>query len=197
MRAAVVNAQREAPVNPARIARLARRAVRRLKIRSPGLLAVTFISRQRMRALNRRFLRHDRDTDVLSFRYDDADGRWPMARRAGLRPPATGDRLIVGEILVAPAAARAYAKRHGLRYQEELARYVVHGLLHWLGHRDGTPREQARMRRMEDALLDHCGVLKTPDFRLQTSDSRQQTRGQRPGLRRRSQVSGLRSQVST
>ena len=135
----VTNAQREAPVSIARTARLARRAVRRLRIRTPGRLAITFIGRHRLRVLNRRFLRHDRPTDVLSFRYDDEP--------------------IVGDILIAPAQARAYARRHGVPYAEELARYVVHGLLHWLGHRDGTPQQQKRMRRLEDQLLTTCGVL--------------------------------------
>jgi probable rRNA maturation factor len=130
----VTNAQREAPVSTVRMTRLARRAIRRLGIRVPGRLAITFVASRRLRALNRRFLRRDRPTDVLSFRYDGEP--------------------IVGDILIAPAQARAYARRHGLPYAEELARYVVHGLLHWLGHEDRTAAEQRGMRVMEDRLLD-------------------------------------------
>ena len=130
----VTNAQREAPVSTVRMTRLARRAIRRLRIRTPGRLAITFVASRRLRTLNRRFLRRDRPTDVLSFRYDGEP--------------------IVGDILIAPAQARAYARRHGLPYAEELARYVVHGLLHWLGHEDRTAAEQRGMRVMEDRLLD-------------------------------------------
>lgn len=130
----VVNAQREAPVPLIRMTRLARRAIRRLRIRAPGTLAIAFIDSRRMRRLNKRFLRHDRPTDVLSFRYDGEP--------------------IVGDIVIAPAQARAYARRHGIPYAEELSRYVVHGLLHWLGHEDRTAAERRKMRVMEERLLE-------------------------------------------
>ena len=133
MRISVRNEQRDAPVNVARMARLARRSVRRLRIRARGTLAVTFIDAHRMRALNRRFLRHDRTTDVLSFRYDGEP--------------------IAGDIVISPSAAQRYARRHGVPYTEELSRYVVHGLLHWLGHEDRTAAQQRKMRAMEDRLL--------------------------------------------
>ena len=135
----VTNAQREVRVNRAPLARLAKRAMRQLRIRTPGTIAITFLGRRQIQVLNRRFLRHDRPTDVLSFRYDGH--------------PSNGHAGIVGEIFIAPALARAYARRHGLAYDEELARYVVHGLLHWLGHDDATPTQRRKMRAMEDALL--------------------------------------------
>ncbi|MBI2104669.1 MAG: rRNA maturation RNase YbeY [Candidatus Omnitrophica bacterium] len=148
----ITNAQREAPVSTARMTRLARRAVRRLGMREPGRLAITFIGQHRLRALNRRFLRRDLPTDVLSFRYDDEP--------------------IVGDILIAPAQARAYARRHGIPYAEELARYLVHGLLHWLGHLDSTPQQRRNMRQREDDLLAACGVLTSRDRRQGTGDKR-------------------------
>ena len=134
----VVNAQRRWPVRVPSLRRLAERAVRRLKIRTPGTLAITFIGAQRMRVLNRRFLRHDHVTDVLSFRYDGEP--------------------VVGEVLIAPRAARAYARAHRVSYDTELARYVIHGLLHWLGHQDRTAAQQRKMRTLEDHLLSQCGL---------------------------------------
>ena len=134
----VANVQRRLPVDTAAMARVARGAVRRLRIRRRGTLAITFIDDRRMRALNKRFLGHDRPTDVLSFRYDGEP--------------------IAGEILIAPGEARTYAKRHGISYEHELSRYVVHGLLHWLGHEDRTAAEQRKMRRVEDQLLGLAGA---------------------------------------
>lgn len=113
---------------------LARRAVKRLGIREKGFFHITFISCRRMRAVNRRFLNHDRSTDVLSFRY------------AG--------EAVAGEVLIAPREAERYAKAHDIAYHRELARYVVHGLLHWLGHHDRTLKERQAMRVLEDQLLD-------------------------------------------
>ena len=129
----VRNAQCRDPVPIKRLSIFATRTARRLKIAGSGRVMITFIDSQTMRTLNRRLLRHDRLTDVLSFRYDHEP--------------------IVGEILIAPAAARRYAATHHVPYAEELARYLAHGLLHWLGHEDRTPAQQRRMRRLEDRLL--------------------------------------------
>jgi probable rRNA maturation factor len=60
---------------------------------------------------------------------------------------------VIGEIFISPALARAYAREHDLAYDTELARYVVHGLLHWLGHDDKTAAQQRKMRALEDSLL--------------------------------------------
>ncbi len=145
----VTNAQRKVPVSTRRMMRLAQCAIRRLRVTGPGQFAVIFIGSQRMRTLNRRFLGHDRTTDVLSFRYDVA----PRDVPAGLQ------ERIVGEIFVAPSEARRYARRHGIPYEEELSRYVVHGLLHWLGHEDRTVAQQRKMRAREDQLLKRCSEL--------------------------------------
>ncbi len=133
MTVSVTNAQRALPVDTRAVARLARRAIARLRIATPGTLAITFLDPQAMRKLNKRFLRHDRLTDVITFRYPGEP--------------------VVGEVFVAPSAARRYARQHGIAYRDELSRYVVHGLLHWLGHDDRTPVQQRRMRGREDALL--------------------------------------------
>lgn len=134
----VTNAQRAYPVAVAEVARLARCAIRRLRIRTPGQLAIAFVNPQRMRSLNRQFMGHDRTTDVLAFRYDGEP--------------------IVGEVLIAPSAARRYAREHRLDYAQEVSRYVIHGILHWLGHEDHTARQQRTMRDLEDRLLSRCAT---------------------------------------
>ena len=134
----IVNAQRQTPIELGRLRTVARCAAKRLNLRAPGRLSITLLSAQRMRRLNRRYTRHDRPTDVLSFRYEGE----PVA----------------GDILIAPALARAYASAHGIPYRQELARYLVHGLLHWRGYEDRTQAQQRKMRQMEDRLLSGCGA---------------------------------------
>lgn len=136
MRVCVTNAQDRVSVNVSRMSRLARAAMRALHINGAGELAITFIDARRMRALNKRFLRHDRPTDVLSFRYHD--------------------EVVAGDILIDPTQARAYAARHRLGYEQELSRYVIHGLLHWMGHDDHSSVQQRAMRTMEDRVLARC-----------------------------------------
>ena len=141
MKVSITNAQREAPVNTTRMGRLARCAIRRLRIRTSGTIAITFIDKRHMRTLNKRFMHQDRATDVLSFRYDGEP--------------------ICGEILIAPHQAKTYATQQGIAYEQELSRYVVHGLLHWLGHEDRTLAQQRNMRAMEDRLLARCTMRST------------------------------------
>lgn len=139
MKIQVCSAQREVRVNLSQMRKLARSAARRLNMRGPGLFSITFIDSATMRKLNRRFKKHDRLTDVLSFRYDGEP--------------------VVGDVLISPRQARAYAQSHGIAYTKELSRYVVHGLLHWQGHDDRTRAEQRAMRTREDRVLRHCGIL--------------------------------------
>ena len=89
-----------------------------------------------MRRLNRQLLHHDVLTDVLTFRYPDEP--------------------IIGEILVAPACARLAAGWYKTSYRQELARYVIHGFLHWVGYEDRTAAQQRRMHALEDDLLARC-----------------------------------------
>ncbi|MBI2093604.1 MAG: rRNA maturation RNase YbeY [Candidatus Omnitrophica bacterium] len=140
MKIRITNAQKEARVDRACLNQLAKKAIRHLKIRTPGTLSIVMIGSFAIRSLNRRFLQHNRITDVLSFRYDQ-------------KPHRTS---VVGEIFVCPSVAKSYAARHRIAYSEELARYVAHGLLHWLGYEDGTAAQRRRMRILEDQLLQHC-----------------------------------------
>ncbi len=139
-----------------RLKRVASRAVRALRITGRGRLSIAFVDAPTMRRLNRRFLQHRGLTDVLTFRYAEKGVRCQLSGvRAGRtrHPTPVARHLTLGEILVSPTFARQYAQEHGVSYEEELARYVVHGLLHWVGHDDRTPMQQRRMRRMEDELL--------------------------------------------
>ena len=135
-RVELVKRQRQHLVPVAWLRRTAACAIRRLNIGASGRFTIAMVDEPTMRALNRRFLRHRELTDVLSFRYDNE----PVA----------------GEILVSPAFARRYAAEHGLSYRQELARYVIHGLLHWIGHEDDTSSQRERMRILEDQLLQLC-----------------------------------------
>ena len=60
-------------------------------------------------------------TDVISFALGAGKGR-------------SAAHAVVGDIYIAPDLARANAMRFGRGVREELARLVVHGTLHVLGH---------------------------------------------------------------
>lgn len=61
----------------------------------------------------------------------------------------------VGEIHIAPGIAAGNAARYGVTAREEVARLVVHGVLHAVGweHPDGEARTSSGMWRRQETLL--------------------------------------------
>lgn len=57
-----------------------------------------------------------------------------------------------GEIVISADTAAAQAAAHGHGVFEELALYIVHGLLHLNGFDDIDPRDRLRMHRVQDRL---------------------------------------------
>jgi probable rRNA maturation factor len=62
------------------------------------------------------------------------------------------------ELAVSVATARRVARAHGHAVRAEVALYVVHGLLHVLGHDDTNARARARMRTAEREILAKLGL---------------------------------------
>ena len=83
-----------------------------------------------MRALNKRFRRTDKATDVLSF-------------------PA-GERGELGDVIIAAGVARRQALAAGHSLQTELRVLALHGLLHLLGYDHET--DDGRMLKVERRL---------------------------------------------
>ena len=113
-----------------------RRAVSRTLAaeRAPKKAVSVFVTTDAdIRRLNKKFLKHDYATDVISFGLDD--GR------------------VLGDIVVSADFARRWAKKLGLAFREELSRYLVHGTLHLLGWQDDTPRRRARMHERQESIL--------------------------------------------
>ncbi|MDP4212281.1 MAG: rRNA maturation RNase YbeY [Bacteroidota bacterium] len=86
--------------------------------------------------LNRRFLKHDYYTDILSF---------PGSK--------SKDNKVSGEIYISVERVRENAKVHSSSFREEIHRVIFHGALHLCHYKDKTRKEQARMRRKEDDCL--------------------------------------------
>ena len=58
-----------------------------------------------------------------------------------------------GEILVSCDTAKRYANEHGLNPEEELFRYMVHGLTHLHGYLDYEPEDRAAMFAVQEPLV--------------------------------------------
>ena len=69
-----------------------------------------------------------------------------------------GDGALDVDILICIDEARRQALARGLEPEYELLLYVVHGVLHCLGHDDHDDAAAARMHAEEDRLLGLAGV---------------------------------------
>lgn len=85
--------------------------------------------------LNKKYLRHDYFTDILTFDYS-----------------VPGEGLHV-DIFISVDRVRENACRFQCSFIDELHRVMIHGLLHTLGFDDHTEEQRAEMRRQEDLAL--------------------------------------------
>ena len=103
-------------------------------------LGVILTDSAAIRALNRQYRGGDYDTDVLSFPLGEAGA-------------------IDGEVYVSLDYAAGHCAEFGATFEEEVRRYVIHGLLHLMGYDDADTAGRQRMRRLEDRYLGHCAQL--------------------------------------
>ena len=101
-----------------------------------GEVAVVAVDSRFCRRLNRRYLGHDRVTDVISFLMEEGV-------------------LLQGEVYVNLDRARSQAREHEISEAHELARLVIHGTLHLVGYDDRDTRRARRMKAAEERHLGH------------------------------------------
>ena len=130
-----------APLSRERIRAVAISVLKAERVRD-ALVSITLVSPPHIARLNRKHLGHAGPTDVISF-------------ALGPLPGAPPHRPVLGDIYIAPDVARSNAGRLGAGVREEVARLVIHGTLHILGHDhpDGDDRTTSRMWRRQEQLL--------------------------------------------
>jgi len=122
----LTNEQKKVRIPAAKVRRLSAQILGRKN------LSVAFVSNAAIRKINRRFLNHDFATDVLSF-------------------PLGTD--LVGELVISAEYAAAEASRRKIPVEEELLRYVAHGILHLLGYDDHRSADRKRMWARQEREL--------------------------------------------
>jgi probable rRNA maturation factor len=138
------------PVDVARVAKLCRFALDRLRVHPLAELCLSFVDEDTIAELNATWMDKSGPTDVLA---------WPMDElRPGLvnEEPEEGT---LGDIAICPQVARRQAEEAAARgqagYQEldEIDLLTVHGILHLLGYDHAEPEEHAEMFGLQARLL--------------------------------------------
>lgn len=114
----------------------------RSKRKKPAILDLLVTGDPEMIKLNRRHLGKDNATDVLAF--DDGD--------------MEEGRLRLGDIAISADTARREAAERGVRFEQELLFYALHGLFHLLGMRDDLMEDRGKMHRAQAKAMRDFGL---------------------------------------
>jgi rRNA maturation RNase YbeY len=99
-----------------------------------GNITYIFCSDERELAVNQDFLGHDYFTDVITFDYSTAT-------------------TLNGDIFISLDTVKSNAEEVGVKFEDELHRILIHGVLHLTGQGDKTPESKAEMTRKENLAL--------------------------------------------
>jgi probable rRNA maturation factor len=136
------NRQKHIPLNLRKIRRVAQRILTELGLLEAEL-SLLFVNDLQIQALNRRYLRRDKPTNVLAF---------PMRKGefSALHPHLLGDLVISVEM------AKRQSNRFGLDEMEMVILLMVHGVLHLIGYEHEGTKKGAREMTLKQKELFQC-----------------------------------------
>ena len=102
-------------------------------------LSIAFVDNDEIKKLNKRYFSSNEITDVIAF------------------PLNNHKSALNGEIVVSVETAVDTAAKENIDIEAEVILYVVHGLLHLLGYRDGNRKDAEIMHDKESSILKTLG----------------------------------------
>jgi probable rRNA maturation factor len=93
-------------------------------------LSIALVEPPPIRELNRKYRKKNQATDSLSFLYNDS-----------------------GEIVICPLEVKKNVKRFTSSFKKELARALIHGILHLLGYDHRERKKGKKMQKKEEHYL--------------------------------------------
>lgn len=136
MKVKIKNIQKIKLIDEKKLKKFIKKVLFLLEIRSKEIHFV-FSDNRFIQELNRRFLKKDYPTDVLSFYLEDE----------------FADDLL-GEVIISVEQALINSDIYGKEWQEELKLYIIHGILHLLGFNDTTKHKKKLMRVKEREIME-------------------------------------------
>lgn len=111
--------------------------------KSVGDISYIFCNDEKILEVNRQYLQHDYFTDIITFDYSR------MHR-------------ISGDMFISLDTVGSNAKGLGCKYETELYRVIIHGILHLCGVNDKGAGERAIMEGHENKALKLLSELQNP-----------------------------------
>ena len=139
MKITVSNLNLRRKLNVNFIKKITRMVLRNIKrSRSRIDLDLVFLDDRAIRVFNKAYKGKDRPTDVLSFNINAEELK-------------TGRTF--GEVLISSDTAFRNSKAFKTNFEEEIALYVIHGILHLFGYEDETAGDRGKMFRLQERVL--------------------------------------------
>lgn len=130
---------------------------------------LVIIGEKRMKGLNRAWRGKNKATDVLSFENEEkpirlngaslAESRWGLAEEARknkfkfITPP--DDIIYLGQIFICYSVMARQARRYGYSTRKEIARLLVHGILHLAGYdHEKSAEKEKKMFGLQEKILE-------------------------------------------
>jgi probable rRNA maturation factor len=99
------------------------------------VLEVVFVDDTEILELNRKYLGHDYVTDIITFPYHE------------------GSSPVEGTLFCCITQIKRQSLELETKFETELLRVVIHGMLHLLGHDDNNGQQRENMRSLEDKYI--------------------------------------------
>ncbi|MEI6196178.1 MAG: rRNA maturation RNase YbeY [Verrucomicrobiota bacterium] len=156
MNVVIANRQRTKKINARLLKQIVGGLFAELKI-TEAELGINLVAAPEMTLVNETFLQHEGSTDVITF--DHSGNGLPVSGRQNKSElPAGCWKHVHGELFVCVDEAILQARRFKTDWQTEVVRYIVHGVLHLLGHDDRRAAARRKMKREENRLV--CVLVK-------------------------------------
>lgn len=84
--------------------------------------------------INKDYLQHDYYTDVIGFQYSEG-------------------KILSGDIYISITRIEDNAENNQIDFKNELARVVIHGILHFMNYKDKSDEEAKKMRDLESHYI--------------------------------------------
>ena len=140
----IANRQRTKKINSRLLKEIVQALFAKLKIESAEL-GIQLVGAREMARVNWQFLQHEGSTDVITFDHGEMS--------EGRKSASPSRPVLHGELFVCVDDAVAQAREFKTTWQSEVMRYIVHGVLHLLGHDDLKPDLRRKMKREENRLV--------------------------------------------
>ena len=139
MKVLIKNLQRAIKIEKSVIEEAARKTLE-WERKSQVEVSIALVNDDRMRRLNKRYRSVNETTDVLAFAMSEVN--------------TVGCNLeLLGDVVISLPQALKQAKKFKVSFDKEIARLVIHGILHLLGYDDQGAPQKKKMEERQEAIL--------------------------------------------